>query len=85
MLLLNRPETELAGLGGDAFHFRHHGNCTKFLPLYLENINLALGVDYGLNVPLRDSKSYISDRFFLGSISQVRGFKAGGNVRKVTV
>ncbi|KAG9307255.1 hypothetical protein G9A89_017083 [Geosiphon pyriformis] len=68
---------EFAGLGGDVHFMKHE----------LESqVNFSLGKGFilsgsyrnGILLPLKNQKSKISDRFFLGGAQSIRGFKLNG-------
>jgi outer membrane protein assembly factor BamA len=68
--------TEVAGLGGDVSHFKQTSNFSTVF-LLGSDVSLSLGLKTGLHVPLF-SRSFISDRYFLGGLNNFRGFTEKG-------
>lgn len=74
---------ELAGLGnqGDVSFLKHELNASYHQPLDVEKkVVFSTTVKAGLFSPLNDKKQNptVSDRFYLGGPTSVRGFKMGG-------
>ena len=65
---------ELAGLGGDVKFLKHELDCNYNVPLPVKGVALNFLFKAGTHVPLFDSKSYITDRFFLGGATVFRAF-----------
>lgn len=65
---------ELAGLGGDVKFLKHEVDFNYNVPLAVKGMAFNFLFKAGTHVPLFDSKSYISDRFFLGGATIFRAF-----------
>lgn len=72
--------TEVAGLGmGDVRTIKHHGEVGRHVTLW-EELGLVASINAGMGVllPLSESASCIQDRFVLGGVGTVRGFRTHG-------
>jgi len=67
--------TEVAGLGGDVRHVRQVVGYNYTQPLTDTGITFHWLSRFGIQFPFGGSRSYISDRFFLGGISGVNAFR----------
>ena len=68
---------EYAGLGGD-FHFiRTTASAAKFFPLYTDKVALMLKGRWGTIVPQQGDVIPDYERFQLGGLNSIRGFKNG--------
>lgn len=65
---------ELAGLGGDVKFLKHELDVNYNVPLAVKGMALNFLFKAGTHVPLFDSKSYVTDRFFLGGATIFRAF-----------
>jgi outer membrane protein insertion porin family len=69
---------ELAGLGGDVKFLKHELDVNYNVPLAVKGMALNFLFKAGTHVPLFDSKSYVTDRFFLGGATIFRAFANKG-------
>jgi outer membrane protein insertion porin family len=68
---------EYAGLGGD-FHFiRTTATAAKFFPIYKDKVALMLKGRWGTIVPQKGDDLPDYERFTLGGMNSIRGFKYG--------
>ena len=72
---------EFAGIGqrGDANYFKNELAAQVHQPLF-GDITLSTGIKFGLLIPTNDDNQHVnvSDRFYVGGPTSVRGFKMGG-------
>jgi outer membrane protein assembly factor BamA len=58
-------------------HLKQSSNFAKSFTLGYGGVTLSTGLRTGIHIPIL-SKSYISDRFFLGGVDTFRGFEQRG-------
>eukprot|EP00002_Diphylleia_rotans_P016658 TRINITY_DN3240_c0_g2_i2.p1 TRINITY_DN3240_c0_g2~~TRINITY_DN3240_c0_g2_i2.p1 ORF type:complete len:362 (-),score=72.42 TRINITY_DN3240_c0_g2_i2:49-1134(-) len=66
-------QNEVAGIGGNVDYFKHEFTGTKYFKI-VDRLVLSIGLGAGMMYSMRGSQLPLSDRFYLGGPSSLKGF-----------